>query len=86
MRAYNSINFGRNKLKLVSVKCLSKTGDTLQIRLDNVIGPIIALVEIFQGSEWKTVKSPLLKYQLGIHNLVVQSENNNVEIDWVSFK
>ncbi len=83
---YNSVDFGNNKLKSVKVKALSKTGGTLQFRLDKMDGPVIAEVKIPKGSDWNIVNSSLLKYQTGIHNLIVQLKNNdNVEIDWVSF-
>ena len=66
---------------------MSKTGGTIQLRLDKVDGPVIAQVKIPESSEWNVVNSLLLKHQPGMHNLVVQSENNNnIEIDWVKFK
>ena len=83
---YNSVDFGNNKLKSVKVKAQSKTGGSLQFRLDKMDGPVIAEVKIPKGSDWNIVNSSLLKYQTGIHNLIVQlKNNNNIEIDWVSF-
>ncbi|MGD1045747.1 MAG: family 43 glycosylhydrolase [Bacteroidota bacterium] len=84
---YNGVDFGTNKLGLVNVRALSRTGGTLQIRLDKVNGPIIAQVEIPKSNEWKIIKSPLSKFQPGINNLIVLlKDNNDVEIDWVSFQ
>jgi len=84
---YNSIDFGSNKFKLVNVKALSETGGTLQVRLDKVDGPVIAEVEIPISSDWNVVTSSLIKNEEGKHNLIVLlKDNNNVEIDWVSFK
>jgi len=37
--------FGSNKLRSVNVRALSKTGATLQIRLNNADGPLIAQVK-----------------------------------------
>ncbi len=76
-----------NKLRLVNVRALSRTGGTLQIRLDKVNGPIIAQVKIPKNNEWNIIDSPLSKYEPGIHNLIVQLiDNNYIEIDWVSYK
>ena len=84
---YNGVDFGNDKFKSVNIKVISKTGGTLQVRLDNVDGPLVAEVEIPKNNEWNIVTSSLKKDTKGIHNLVVQpKDNNNIEIDWVSFK
>ena len=84
---YNGVDFESNKFKSVNVRATSKTGGILQLRLDKADGPIIAKVKIPEGSEWTVINSPLLEHQPGMHNLVVQLENNNnIEIDWVKFK
>jgi len=84
---YNSVDFGNDKLKTVIISALSKTGGTLQIRLNKVDGSIIAEVAIPKDTEWNTINSPLSGYQTGIHNLVVLlKDNKNVEIDWITFE
>ncbi len=83
---YNSVDFGSNKFESVNVRAVSKTGGTLQIKLNNVEGPVIAQVEIPKGNEWNIVNSSLSEYQPGIHNLIVLLKDDNVEIDWLSFK
>jgi len=84
---YNSVDFGNDKLKTVNIRALSKTGGTLQIRLNKVDGSIIAEVAIPKDTEWNTINSPLSGYQTGIHNLVVLlKDNKNVEIDWITFE
>ena len=84
---YNSVDFGSNKLGSVNVRAFSKTGGTLQIRLDKVDGPIIAQVRIPKSEKWEIVSSRISKLPTRIHNLVVLlKDDKNVEIDWVSFK
>lgn len=84
---YNAVDFGSKKLKSVQVKALSQTGGTLQIRLDNADGILLAEVKIPIGEGWNTVDTLLSKYRKGIHNLVVVLKDNNpVEVDWISFK
>ncbi len=82
---YNSVDFGNNKFKSVNIKALSKTGSTLQIRLDKIDGPVIGQIEIPKSNEWKIINSPLSEFQPGIHNLVVVLNNNTVEMDWLKF-
>ena len=84
---YDGVDFGGNKLNSVNIRVRAKTGGILQLRLDKVDGPVIAKVKIPENPEWTVVKSPLLEYQTGIHNLITQLENNNnIEIDWLKFK
>jgi hypothetical protein len=84
---YNTVDFGSKKLKSVQVKALSQTGGTLQIRLDNPKGQIIAEVKIPEGTKWQIVTARVSKLQQGIHNLIISLKDpGSVEIDWVSFK
>ena len=84
---YDGVDFGGNKLNSVNIRVRAKMGGILQLRLDKVDGPVIAKVKIPENPEWTVVKSPLLEYQTGIHNLITQLENNNnIEIDWLKFK
>jgi hypothetical protein len=85
---YNSVSFGSNKkYSSVKIRALSKTGADLQVRLNNKDAQVLANVKIPNSSEWTTITSSLLKYEDGIHNLIVQlNSNSNVEIDWISFE
>ena len=59
---YNSVDFGNTKLKSINVKAFSQTGAVIQVRLDNSIGPVIAVVEIPKSSEWNTVNAPISEF------------------------
>ena len=84
---YNSVDFGRKKLNSVIVKALTKTGGTLEIKLDNSKGPLIADINIPESNNWKIINTPLSGFKEGIHNLIVLLKNNkDIEIDWVKFK
>jgi hypothetical protein len=83
---YNAVDFGSKKLKSVQVKTMSQTGSTLQVRLDKADGTLLAEVKVPKGTAWNTVSARMLKYQKGIHNLVVVLRDANlVEIDWIQF-
>jgi hypothetical protein len=84
--SYNAVDFGSKNLKSVRIKALSQDGSILQIRLDKVDGILLAEVKVPEGTGWKMVDAGLLKFQKGIHNLVVVLKDNNpVEIDWLQF-
>jgi len=84
---YNSVDFGKEKLKKVQIKAMSENGSTLQIRLDKADGPVIAEVEVPKGNGWNTIESKVSKFQPGIHHLiVVLKDENRAEIDWVKFE
>ncbi len=84
---YNNVDFGNNEFKWVHVKALSQMGGVIQIRMNNVHGPVIARVEIPAGEEWCNIKVPLWEVQSGVQNIVVLSiDNNPVQVDWISFE
>jgi GH43 family beta-xylosidase len=84
---YNSVDFGKKSFKSVNVRASSKTGGTLQLRLNSADGPMLAKVNIPKGEEWNTIKTSLSKNYPGIHHIVIQQiGNNDVEIDWISFE
>jgi len=53
MDTIQQCDFGNNKFKFVDVRTLSKKGGTLQLRLNNLDGPIIGQLEIPRSNEWK---------------------------------
>jgi hypothetical protein len=84
---YNAVDFGKDKLKSVEVNASSAGDGKLQIRLDNLGGPIIAELKIKKGSGWNVCEARLSKFLPGIHNLIVVSGSDTpVEVDWIRFK
>ena len=79
--------FGLHNLKSVNVRAQSATGGVVEIRADKVDGPVLARVEIGKGADWNVVKAKVTGAPSGVHDLVVvQNENNNVDLDWISFQ
>ncbi|MGA2176497.1 MAG: family 43 glycosylhydrolase [Verrucomicrobiota bacterium] len=84
---FNDVDFGKNDLRRVNVRSVSSTGGLIEIRLDKVDGPLLAQVEIGKDSEWKVINSKLVYVPAAVHDLfVTQRENNNVDLDWISFE
>jgi hypothetical protein len=84
---YNAVDFGKDKLKSVEVNASSAGDGKLQIRLDNLGGPIIAELKIKKSSGWNVCEARLSKFLPGIHNLIVVSGSDTpVEVDWIRFK
>jgi hypothetical protein len=86
---YNGIAFGAQKPKTVLLRGTSSAGATLQIRLDNAAGPVIAEVTVPKGSAWQDIKAPVLVFKPGTHALFVAPKSKTgaaVEVDWVSFE
>jgi len=79
--------FGLHGLKSVNVRAQSATGGVVEIRADKVDGPVLARVEIGKGADWTVVNAKVIGAPSGVHDLVVvQNENNNVDLDWISFQ
>jgi len=84
---YNSVDFGSKKFKFIDVKARSETGGSIELRLNKMNGPVIALAEIPDEIGWNIVSFPVLKFQPGIHNLILLlKDNKQVELDWINFK
>ena len=84
---YNSVDFGSKKQKSVQVNAASKTGGTLEIRLNKADGPVLAEVKIAKSDDWKVSKAKVSGVQPGVQNLVVVSKGEKpIEIDWVKFE
>jgi hypothetical protein len=84
---YNSVEFGKKALKNVLVKATSESGGVLQIRTNSINGPVIAEIKIQKSTDWKVIKTPVVRFQAGVQNLLVISKNKNqVEVDWIKFE
>ncbi len=83
---YNTVDFGKQRLKTVQLRALSEKGATLEIRLDKVNGPLVAEIKVPKSADWNTVEAKVSKFQAGIHNLIVVLKDSPVEIDWVQFQ
>jgi hypothetical protein len=84
---YNTVDFGKSKLKTVMANVLSNTGGTLEIRSKAMDGAVIATIAISGGEGWRVVSGKVTNYPTGIHDLFVTLKTDGpVEIDWLSFK
>jgi hypothetical protein len=83
---YNAVDFGSEPYGSVQVRASSRTGGTLQVRLDRADGPLLSEVAIPESMDWETVDAPVSKVPPGIHQLVVVLETGQpVEVDWILF-
>jgi hypothetical protein len=84
---YNGVDFGSKRLSTVEMRATSKTGGTVQVRLGDVNGTLIAEMRIPKSDAWEFTSSPLSAYQPGIKDVIVLlRENADVEIDWMKFR
>jgi hypothetical protein len=84
---YNSVDFGKKQLKKVILKGISSTAGTIQIRINDIDGPLLAEVPVLPGNDWQVIKKPLKHFEPGVHHLVVVSKDGSeIEIDWIRFE
>jgi hypothetical protein len=84
---YNKVDFGDGKLSAVIVNALSSTGGSLEIRMDNRNGPLLAQIEIAKNANWSVANATLSEAPAGVHDLfVILKDAKTVEIDWVKFE
>lgn len=83
---FDRVDFRENRLKSVNVRSASSTGGLIEIRLDKADGPLLAQVEIGKDVEWRIINAKLQGIPTGVHDLFVSQNNNNVDLDWISFE
>jgi len=84
---FDRVDFGSSGLKSVNVRSQSATGGVVEIRADKADGPVLVRVEIGKSTDWQTVNARVTGAPSGVHDLVVtHDEDNNVDVDWISFE
>lgn len=84
---YNSIDFGKKKIKAVNARAVSAKGAVIQIRMDDLSSPVIAEIKIPGNDKWSNIKVSLSGVKPGVHNLFISSKDDRkVEVDWISFE
>ena len=84
---YNNVDFGKSKLKTVTIKAYSEKGGGLQICTKGKDKKVLAEVTIPEGAKWDEIRAPLSKFESGIQNLQVIAKGDNlIEVDWVLFQ
>jgi hypothetical protein len=84
---FDRVDFGKGDLKSVNVRSVLWTGGAVEIRLDKPDAPVLAEVQIGEGSEWNVTNSKLTSAPSGVHNLFVTlGDESTVELDWIRFE
>ena len=84
---FDRVDFGKSGLKSVNVRSQSAAGGVVEIRADKLDGPVLARIEIGKGTEWNVVNAKVTGAPSGVHDLVVtHDEDDNVDVDWISFE
>jgi hypothetical protein len=84
---YNSVDFGKKSVKVVTINAQSEKGGTVQLRLNSINGPLLAEVKIAPGNTWVATKKTISTSQNGVQHLFIVSKTDSpVAIDWVSFE
>ncbi len=83
---YNTVAFGKNAAKSVSIKANAPNGATILIKSGNASDKTIAEITIPKGSNWTVIKKPISGLSEGVKNIIVQLRGDGkAEVDWVSF-
>jgi arabinoxylan arabinofuranohydrolase len=86
---FSEVDFGRGRQKYVDVRARAagKGAGEIEIRLDKPGSPVVARVQVGEGSEWTVVHAAARKIPDGVHELIVtQRGAEPVEIDWIRFR
>jgi hypothetical protein len=84
---YNSVGFGQGKYHSIRIRAISKTGATLQVRLNDSEGPIIAEATIPAGGNWEIIKVAISGFPPAVYNIVVGLKSGGeTAVDYLQFE
>jgi hypothetical protein len=84
---FNEVEFARGAHKSIEVRAQGSGKSALEIRLDKPDGPLLGVVKIGQGSDWKTVRATTKKVPAGVHDLfITRAGAGPIAVDWISFR
>ena len=81
------MDFGDQKLSSAVTNIGSANSGELEVRLDQLDGPVIANFKIPKGTSWKEMKVKLSSFSPGKHNLFFVAKGGpDLELDWINFR
>lgn len=84
---YNTVDFGKKKVSQLNIYAKGNTAGVLQIKLNDINGPVVATAPIAANQNWKNYSIKLKSKPQGIQHIYVQLINEgNVEVDWIKFE
>jgi hypothetical protein len=82
---YNSVDFGKAKLKTILLKVRTNDGGAIEIKDGK--GGVMAKIQIPKMNNWDVIEAPVKLSKSGTQNLLISNDSNHkIEIDWLSFK
>jgi beta-xylosidase len=85
---YNKVDFSATEnLKKIMINAKSNTGGTIEVRLDNEKGDLVAELDLDKKESWKDYSFKTKEKVTGIHDIILKLKmSSEIEIDWVSFQ
>ncbi|QEM10572.1 family 43 glycosylhydrolase [Mucilaginibacter rubeus] len=84
---YNRVDFNGKKFKEIQVMANAEGPATIEVRLGNATGQLLATANIGKGSNWQVSQHRLTSLPPKIADLViVLKSGTGANIDWISFK
>jgi len=84
---YNSVDFGKLKLKNVAVNARAASGGKFEIRLNSLNGKVIAKGELEKSADWNSATFRLNNFVPGLNHLYfIARSSDQFEVDFISFE
>ncbi|MFD1874759.1 family 43 glycosylhydrolase [Hymenobacter bucti] len=84
---YNGVDFGPRPPRALTLRVAAAAGATLQVRLDQPTGPVLAQVVVPKSGQWRELRVPVAAGRPGRHTLYIASQTDAPsELDWVKFE
>jgi hypothetical protein len=84
---YNRVDFNGKKFKEWQILANAAGPATIEVRLGNATGRLLASATIAKGSDWQIIQNRLASLPPKTADLVIVLKSGiGVNIDWISFK
>jgi hypothetical protein len=84
---FNDVDFGRGGRKTIEVRARSDAGSVLDFRLDKPDGMLLGRMKVSPVARWGTFNRATKDIPGEVHDVfVIQSGDEPIDVDWISFR
>lgn len=84
---FNEVAFARGSGNSIEVRAKASGKSVLEIRLDKPDGPLLGLVKVGQGTDWKIARAAAKQVPAGVHDLfITRAGAEPIAVDWISLR
>jgi beta-xylosidase len=85
--SYNNVDFGKSKLKKLTINALATNGGSFELRLNSINGKLFARGKLDKSTIWNSFTYNLKNFESGVHHLYfIAKGSETIEVDYIRFE